>query len=147
MSIKFELGKFYRTRGGRKALVFNIVSGDEIYPLRVAIIGLGTTACMGSGRIWVNKESPNDLIAEWIDADKKGINNPIIYDRAKLPAWANKAIAMNANGRWRCFSEVPLRSATLWLPATRKGELEEIRPGYEPNWQGDWKDSLLVFED
>jgi hypothetical protein len=132
MSIKFEVGKFYRTRDGRKALVFNIVSSDEIYPIRVAIIGLGSTAYMRSGRIWVNKESPNDLIAEWIDADKKGINNPIIYDRAKLPAWANKAIAMNANGRWRYFSEVPMRNEMLWFTPTVKGEFEEIPPDTNP---------------
>jgi hypothetical protein len=147
MSIKFEVGKFYRTRDGRKALVYNIVPENKCYPIRASVIGGNNLWCDPRGRYYPDTEAPVDLIAEWTEAGEKKPSNPVIYDRAKLPAWANKAIAMNANGRWRCFSEVPLRSATLWLPATRKGELEEIRPGYEPNWQGDWKDSLLVFED
>lgn len=79
----------------------------------------------------------NDIISEWVDKPE--------MDRSVLPAWANKAVAMDVDGEWFCFGCEPRQGEFYW---TTNNECYGIIPdSHAPKWKGDWKDSLLVFED
>lgn len=69
----------------------------------------------------------------------------LTIDRSILPAWANKAVAMDADGVWFCYDMVPSFKDELgWLGY---GECVQIPLAVEPVWHGDWKDTLIVFEE
>lgn len=139
MLVKIERDKFYRTRDGRKVrVVFTEKEGQ--YPV-VGVEGNCIYSYTDKGRIYVDGgESHGDLIAPWVD-------KPTI-DRSILPAWANKAVAMDSDGSWWCYSEKPTQAAFAerWNPSDWCHNLE-LPPSYYPKWEGDWKDSLIVFED
>lgn len=71
--MKFELGKFYKTRDGRKAQIFMLDNGAEI------ILGMVqnkdniwfSNQWRTDGRIYHNHETPNDLVGEWREPIKK----------------------------------------------------------------------------
>ena len=65
-------------------------------------------------------------------------------DRSILPAWANKAVAQDADGVWFCYDMVPsLKDELGWLGY---GECVQIPLALLPITD-DWKDSLFVFEE
>jgi len=63
---KLEIGKFYRTRDGRKAFVYT--ETKETYPYWVVIVNSragGTFSCTADGRYYPSKQSEKDLVAPW----------------------------------------------------------------------------------
>lgn len=65
--LKLEVGKFYKTRNGRKAFVY--AKTDEgkynCWAVIVNSITGGTFCCTANGEYTANKESENDLVEPW----------------------------------------------------------------------------------
>lgn len=67
--LKIEVGKFYKTREGKKAFVYNILKGDN-YPVKAVIINdyRGVMPYDEDGFSYKNKEPMlDDLVAPWED--------------------------------------------------------------------------------
>jgi len=64
--------------------------------------------------------------------------------RSDLHPASNKAAAMSPSGDWLSYSEVPTPGENGW---EKKPETVcfRISPAKAPDWQGDWKDSLVTF--
>lgn len=63
--LKLEVGKFYKTRDGRKAWVVS-QQKDERYPYAVAILGEVDFYCpMKNGRFFAEENSAFDIVAPW----------------------------------------------------------------------------------
>lgn len=62
--LKLEAGKFYKTRGGKKAIILNISEFKNCY---VAIVGTSLTYYVGSSGHYAKDCSENDcdLVAPW----------------------------------------------------------------------------------
>lgn len=138
--MNIEVGKFYKTRDGRKARIYAVDGGQGNF-LHGAIYNEGywaTASWFSNGTIYSHGESPNDLIAPWIDKPE--------FDRNFLPKW--KAIAMESSGSWWAFSEVPyITEHYNYWDATGNVLAVRIPSEHAPKWSGDWKDSLLTFDD
>lgn len=64
--LKLEVGKFYKTRSGKKAFVYTRSSSPYSYPFYVVIIGkIDTYCCTVDGKYSTNEESAKDLVAPW----------------------------------------------------------------------------------
>lgn len=64
--LKLEVGKFYKTRSGKKAFVYTRRSSPYFYPFYVVIIGkIDTYCCTVDGKYSTNEESAKDLVAPW----------------------------------------------------------------------------------
>lgn len=140
--MNIELNKCYRTRDGRKARII-CVDAKQKQP----VIGLVDTngveifARYGLDGSWIldGKKRGSDLISEWVDKPE--------MDRSVLPPWI-KVIAMDEDGRWFGYAVAPIVLECTWTPGDETyGEHCYIPPSHAPKWTGDWKDSLLVFED
>jgi hypothetical protein len=65
--LKFEVGKAYQTRDGKKAVVLNIL-GQSNYPVVGVIEGEQNRQCWGlDGRWFRLHRAPADLVAEWVE--------------------------------------------------------------------------------
>lgn len=66
--------------------------------------------------------------------------------RSLLHPASNKAAAMSPAGDWLSYSAVPVQGESGW---EKQGETIcfRIAPDKAPAWTGNWKDSLIVFED
>ena len=87
-----------------------------------------------------------DLSGKWIEIsaeEPEKISAPK-FDRSKLPDCANVAMAMNADGLWFSYSEIPTCGAVTWL-ATNFANYVVVFPDIAPKWRGHWKDSLIIF--
>lgn len=137
--MKIERDKFYRTRGGKKARVL-CTDAAGMQPVIVQFEGESYTRhyCSDGRYLDANTMTTVDLVAPWED-------KPFI-DRSLLPAWANKAVAMDEDGRWFCFAQIPRQLTHQWVIACPH-EWLKIPPSHAPKWTGNWKDSLIVFED
>lgn len=65
--LKLEVGKFYKTRDGRKAFVYTITE-EAAYPCWVVLVNSsegGTYCCTIDGQYTTNEEHNKDLIATW----------------------------------------------------------------------------------
>lgn len=139
--MKLEVGKYYRTRGGRKARVL-ATDLKGLYPVAAAIEfpeAEGLCRLKANGSEWGATESPKDLVAEWVD-------KPTI-DRSILPVWANKAVAMDESREWYCYSEAPVEFTAAGLWEAVSGEVCYVPHSHAPKFQGKPEDSLIVFED
>lgn len=59
------MGKFYKTRDGRKAWVVSQEQG-AIYPYVIAILGKVNTCCIReNGLFYANEENDCDIVAPW----------------------------------------------------------------------------------
>ena len=65
--LKLEVGKFYKTRDGEKALVYGIISDAYPYSFYVAKIGKLDTYNVNSAGLKTTEETPLDLVAPWED--------------------------------------------------------------------------------
>lgn len=64
-SLKLEVGKFYKTRDGKKAWVISQAQGLR-YPYNVAVFGnTGIYNVLENGCFCEDKTSPEDLVAHW----------------------------------------------------------------------------------
>lgn len=67
-SLKLEVGKFYKTRDGRKAIVLNVVKDDtRSCPVRVVVVDntYEPYFVRKSGRLYKNEENAWDIVAPW----------------------------------------------------------------------------------
>lgn len=63
--LKIEVGKFYRTRGGKKALVYARISDEYPYPYYVAKVGMAVTYSVNADGRRTDEENAVDLVAPW----------------------------------------------------------------------------------
>lgn len=66
--LKLEVGKFYKTRDGRKAIVLNVVKDDtRSCPVRVVVVDntYEPYFVRKSGRLYKNEENAWDIVAPW----------------------------------------------------------------------------------
>lgn len=66
-SLKLEVGKFYKTRNGRKAFVYAKTDEGKYNCWAVIVNSImgGTFCCTANGEYTANKESENDLVEPW----------------------------------------------------------------------------------
>lgn len=133
--MKIERDKFYRTREGKKARVL-CTDATGLQPIIAQFEGESPTRRYYLDGRYLDATSSFDLVAPWID-------KPLI-DRSILPAWANKAVAMDEGGVWFCYAQIPDQHSSAWHSSYAT---VQIPASYTPNWTGDWKHSLVVFED
>ena len=140
--MKLEAGKSYITKGGLKVRVL-CTDAKQPYPVVVLVEagGAESLACYHSDGRWADSNTESDIVGPWVEKP--------VFDRSLLPPWCNKAIAMDQNGRWWHYNEEPTRreEMDMWGVTTPYGESQRIPAAYAPKWEGDWKDSLLVWED
>lgn len=137
--LKIEVGKFYRCRNGSKARIY-ATDGCSPYPIHGAYLQYGSwvpSQWSFDGKTYPTN-FPHHIISEWIDKPE--------MDRSVLPAWANKAAAMDSIGDWYCYPVVPFWDIGMWR---YKGDTVYvlIPSDFAPKWSGKPEDSLIVFED
>lgn len=137
--LKIEVGKFYKTRDGRKTRIYAL-DGKKEYPVHASILnkdGWTTVNLTLIGRLYIEGECNSDIVSEWVE--------PIEFDFSILPAWCDKCIAMDESGVWYCYQEIPFRENDVWFLNTDLSALAyEIPEKYAPKWKGNWKDSLKL---
>lgn len=72
------------------------------------------------------------------------------YDRAKLPAWANKAVARDEDGASFCFRSVPYyENGSWWVDHDREDSpCFCIPPNHAPDWGNlPPERCIIIFED
>jgi hypothetical protein len=130
--LKFEVGKAYQTRDGRKAVCLTTTLGAG-FPIGMQVdSSIYTYIKNGKNGI---EESNIDIVGEW--------NNKPVIDWATMPAWAN-FVAMDSIGGWRWYKNKP--ELFLFRDNHFFGNncvVNGVIPKeYAPKWEGDWKDSL-----
>lgn len=63
--IKLEVGKFYKTRTGKKAFVFAKIGREYPYPFYVAKVENPVTYSVDADGRKTDEENPSDLVAPW----------------------------------------------------------------------------------
>ncbi len=100
--LQFAPGQFYRTRDGRKAIVYAVYpeSDSTKYPIHGAVWNSGGVP---SASIWQSDgrcyslDHPSDLIAPWTD--------PIEFDVTVAPPWAEH-VSWSHSGYWEMTSDL-----------------------------------------
>lgn len=135
--MKIEAGKFYKTRTGKKVVVYS-TTGRAMRHIRGCIIESGpnedTMMSWYSGGVFFGDgaHAEYDLISEWVD-------KPVV-DWSKLAAW-HRWVARDEDGSWYVYAKRPELAVATW-----RGEYHEyqrIPENYSPTFSGDWKDSLV----
>jgi hypothetical protein len=131
-TLKFEVGKSYMTRDGRKAVCLTTTATEyDGQPIVLQIEGRLIYVTI-LGRYHNLLEVDNyDIIGEWID-------KPVI-DWSLMPAWA-KFVAMDNNGVWCWYTYKPSLKH-VWCVID--GFFGKIPSEYAPKWEGDWRNSLI----
>jgi hypothetical protein len=131
-NLKFEVGKAYQTRDGRKAVCLTTTLRND-YPLAFQIDDfIYLTTIDGCDYIRESQpQSPKDIIGIWID-------KPVI-DWSVMPAWA-KFVAMDSNGSWFWYTHKPSLEH-VWCVID--GDYGKIPSEYAPKWDVDWRNSLI----
>jgi hypothetical protein len=139
--MNIEPGKCYRTRDGRKAVIYAVYPNqnkegihgglyvDDEWCISFSWEKNGTCSYEPSG---------NDLVAPWSDDSQVSIP----WD--KLPGFI-KFIAMDEDGKWSGYLEKPDMVNNYWWPRQNPypisiNLISEHRP---KGYTGDWKDSLF----
>jgi hypothetical protein len=79
--MKFEVGKFYKTRDGRKAQLFILDNGASVM-LGVVLNKGGiwfSNQWRCDGRIYCNNDTLNDLVTEWTEPKPPKLLAPALY--------------------------------------------------------------------
>ena len=125
---------YWKTRDGRKARVL-CVDAQGRYPC----VGYVEYKDCVSPESWTEEganvnaaQTRGDLVSPWIDA-------PVI-DWSKEREWV-KAIALDGAGIWFRYSKVPNQGVNCWHDG---GWSQRLHPSEQPQFTGDWKDSLCV---
>lgn len=134
--MKLEAGKTYVTRSGLKVRVL-CTDAPGGYPV-VAMSESGLVLKISeAGRLYNTEAACDnhwDIVGPWVEKP--------VFDRSLLPSW--KAVAMDEDGAWFAYTEIPEQGEDGW---ETDGAVSYIRIDRAPKWEGDWKDSLLVWED
>ena len=139
--MKIEKGKFYRTRGGHKVEILRTDLKNN-YPI-VGVItdsnGHERYTSWSDGGIWLKRaDNIYDILGEWEEV--------LDFDPYCLPQWADKWIAMDADGEWYCYSEKPDMNSRNKVHLSH-GNTTRIQADFAPkNYSGNWKDSLHDVE-
>lgn len=133
--LKLELGKSYRTRGGWKATVVwdkfrgRLPMAAVHHEKDVDVVRFHRE----DGMVGYLPCRTADLIVPWVE-------KPEITD---WPKWA-KTAAMEKDGNWFWYDTVPLIDGCCWDCGEK--HCTPFHPSEVPDWNGDWKDSLVVKE-
>lgn len=133
--MKLEIGKEYVTRSGLKVKIYDI-AGNENYPVIAGVVEDNTVTpytYTKEGKFTSGHIHNKDIIGEW--------QEPLDFDWSCLPAWCNKYIAMDSNGKWFSFNCVPFKNVGGW---SSKDFYVRIPQEFAPkNFKGDWENSLF----
>lgn len=141
--MNIELNKCYRTRDGRKARVIcvDFRGVQSIIAIMENKKGSDDLILISrDGTYAINRNPcPEDLISEWVDKPE--------MDRSVLPPWI-KAVAMDNNGCWFGYMREPHRNDSVWFTNSNvNNDHCYIPPSHAPKWSGDWRESLVVFDE
>src|SRR5690625_1364923 len=133
--MKIEAGKEYRTRGGKKAIVYAVNRGGS-FPVHGAIKHedmwtVESWTCDGTSIVYDIYAA--DLVSEWIE-------KPIFDHWDKLPEWIDEYMAMDSNGNWYAYFKKPFSITIGWAS---EAKCIVIPVNYRPNFEGSWEDSLI----
>jgi len=128
-NLKFEVGKYYRTRNGDKVICLtNTLRGPYKIMFQLNEDTFTTTI---TGENWAGcSNKPKDIISEWVEK--------VIVDWSAMPAWAEFA-AMNADGTWYWYTNEPKFENGFWNANFKKGN---IPVKYAPEFKGKAEYSL-----
>jgi len=68
-------------------------------------------------------------------------------NRSILHPDSNKAVAMDSAGNWFSYSQVPTIAEENWTKPGENTLCFRIPVSRAPEWKGNWRESLIVFED
>jgi len=134
-NINFEVGKKYIRRDGKIVICVGILD-DKYYKGKYPIILVydSDRGCVeqyaSSGKYRVDILSSFDIVSEYKE-------KPIV-DWDAMPAWCNW-VAMDSDWNWFIYDFEPelYKGNVSWY-----GSGTKIPEEYEPQFNGDWKDSL-----
>ena len=107
MKLDFKVGRFYRTRDGRKQVIYSL-EGVSPYKILGAIDtpegwALETWTLDGLASIGGSCKDELDLVTEWVD--------PPEFNWSKAAAW-HKFISMDDDGTWKIWRDRPTYGLT-----------------------------------
>lgn len=131
--IKFEKGKFYCSRNGKKWQLIHVFVNRPACPFM--FVNETDHILIREDGLYMTKESDYDILSEWHD-------DPVV-DWSKMPVWANW-IAQDFKGAWFWYANKPEILGTIWVPKDYSHySFGQIPKQYEPHtFSGDWKESL-----
>lgn len=132
----FEVGKYYRTRDGRKARCI-ATDGAPSHPFLFVISGDGDFGVASSGRAISDLTVCDlDILGPWIERP--------VFKREWYPAWA-RWIALNSYGEWGWYSGRPDKYASAFAAANYLCGVIPLE--FAPTYSGPWEDSLTELEE
>lgn len=137
MKVKIEVGKFYISRDGKKVRIY-ATDGKGDYPVHGAFYSNGgwdSLELTKYGRYYSNGEiNSSDIVREWVE--------PLKFDWECLPAWIDRYIAMDKNGKWFAYDKAPRNpDRDYWVMSG--GSLISIEENFSPtNYYGTSLESL-----
>lgn len=144
--MKLEVDKKYVTKTGTVCKCVAILSAENYtggFPAIVLIDNDVYTYTM-SGEYYYESTHPLDLISEYVEKPK--------VDWSKFAAWHNY-LAMDKDGRWHAFCDLPIIITTYWQDRDEACRLvpkeycQRVPNEYYPEFSGDWKDSLICRDE
>lgn len=140
--MKLETGKYYTTRDGRKLRVIytEAPGGRPVVTIDPSGYVMRHTADGRriAGPPHPDNQHPGDIVGPWVEKP--------VFDRSLLSAWCRRAIAQDENGTWFAYDDVPVPVRDGWQPRAQS-RWEGIPREFAPKWEGNWRDSLVVWED
>ena len=140
-----EAGKFYKLRNGLKARIY-ATDANNTYPIHGAYFAdqwlLTQWRGDGRSRYQGGISGEYDIISEWVDKPDKEIFST-------LPPWI-KWVAKDEDRTWWGYTGEPyidLDKEEWDNQKNGKHIATIIPPEYAPQWDGDWKDSLIGRDD
>lgn len=136
MNDKFEIGKYYVARDGVKCLcLFDDLSG--YFPwLFIRYCANGKKFAIATdcdGNSMDGYDSDQDIIGPWIEKPE--------IDWAAMPAWCKAVTKAGLRNEWLWWSDIP----KIWKDEHWYGGLGgTIPPEYIPEWEGNWRVSLVI---
>lgn len=138
--MNYEVGKYYITRFGDKAMCVHYITKTVwfvVFPMNPHAAPTLIFTHLDGRQYSGGRESHDDIIGPWID-------NPVV-DWSKMPAWANY-VTQGHLGDWCWWTHKPCLEYGHWCgtPAPPEWANPGVIPKkYQPQWSGDWKDSLV----
>lgn len=138
--MKLEVGKFYKTRDGKKVEILKTDVKSKDYPVIGILLEIDGSEIVKtythSGENLINSTTIYDIVSEW--------QEPLDFDWSCLPAWCNKYIIMNRSGNWYSYPYKPFFAEDSNVWCCDNGVTIKIPKQYRPkNFTGDCKDSLF----
>lgn len=133
--MKLEAGKSYITNGGKKVRILCTDAPGDYSVVAITESGL-VLKVTKAGKLYNESAWDHhwDIVGPWVEKP--------VFDRSLLPSW--KAIAMDDDGDWFAYVDIPTQGRGAW---ESDEPIKHIPAPYAPKWEGDWKDSLVVWED